>query len=101
MLFHCDEQWRVLGTSGAGSVEQIKRDAEKSYPGVSSRWFDVNTSVEDALRYYDAQSGAEKCSFCGRRPFELQRWVEGNDARICSTCIDKFHEILEQGCASG
>jgi hypothetical protein len=100
MLLHCDEQWSVLGTSGAGSVEQVKRGAEKNYPGVSSRWFDVNTSVEDALRYYDSQVGAEKCSFCGRRPFELERWVEGNNARICSGCVERFRDILEKGGAS-
>ena len=77
ILFHCDEQWNGLGTSGARSVADVKNLAEKNYPGVSSRWVGINTSVEDALRYYDEQTGLALCNFCGKRSFETERWVEG------------------------
>lgn len=97
MLFHCDYQWNALGTSGAGSVAEVKDLAEKNYPGVSTRWIDINTSVEDALRYYDEQTGLALCNFCGKRPFETEGWVEGRAAHICQTCIDsyykEFHEV--------
>jgi hypothetical protein len=95
MLFHCDEQWIALGTSGAGSVDEVKSDAEKNYPGVSARWIDLNTSAEDALRYYDSETGGKKCSFCGKRPFEVEGWVEGKNAIICRGCIESFHHDLQ------
>ena len=38
LLFHCDEEWNVLGTSGAETVDEVKLRAEKNYPGVGSRW---------------------------------------------------------------
>jgi ClpX C4-type zinc finger len=91
MLFHCDEEWNPLGTSGAGAVDQVKADAERNYPGVSSRWVDLNTTVEDALRYYDAEMDGQKCSFCGKRAFEVEGWVEGKNAIICRSCIEMYH----------
>jgi hypothetical protein len=56
----------VLGNSAA------KEHAERNHPGVSARWVNLKTSVKDALRYYDEENGALKCSFCGRRPFDLK-----------------------------
>jgi hypothetical protein len=91
MLFHCDERWNSLGTSGAGTVADVKDRAEQNYPGVSSRWVDVNTSVEEALQYYDQQTGSLSCNFCGKRPFETEGgWVEGRAAHICRNCIDMY-----------
>jgi hypothetical protein len=95
-LFHCDDQWNVLGTSGADTVEAVKTRAEKNYPGVSARWIDVNTSVEEALRYYDEQSGGSKCSFCGRRPFDVSGWIEGERATICRGCVEDFHREFQE-----
>jgi hypothetical protein len=69
LLFHCDEEWNVLGTSGAATVDEVKELAERNYPGVSSRWIDTNVSIEEALRYYDEDTEGLKCSFCGKRPF--------------------------------
>jgi hypothetical protein len=95
MLFHCDEEWNSLGTSGAGTVDDVKADAERSYPGVSARWVELNTSVEDALRYYDSETGNQKCSFCGKRPFEVEGWVEGKNAIICRSCIESYHHDFQ------
>jgi hypothetical protein len=95
-LFHCDDQWNVLGCAGGDSVDELKERAEKNYPGAKSRWVDLDTSVEDALRYYDAQFGGERCSFCGKRPFEVLGWVAGDNARICNGCIERFHSTLER-----
>jgi ClpX C4-type zinc finger len=93
MLFHCDEQWNVLGTSGADSVEQVKDRAENNYPGVASRWVDTNVTVADALRYYDHVDG-RKCSFCGKRAFEVDAWIERDHAIICKTCVETiFNEL--------
>jgi ClpX C4-type zinc finger len=97
LIFHCNTQWNTRGTSGAETVEAAKERMEKNYPGVSARWVDVNTSVEDALKYYDEQSGNLKCSFCGKRPFELEGWVEGTNAVICRACVDTYYRAIHEG----
>ena len=37
LIFHCDEDWNAVGTSGAPTIEEVKRDAERNYPGVSTQ----------------------------------------------------------------
>jgi hypothetical protein len=97
LLFHCDEDWTSLGTSGAKTIAEVKERAEKNYPGVASRWVDLNTSVEDALNYYDEQIESLKCSFCGKRPFEIEGgWVEGTKAAICRECIEKYYRAFQE-----
>lgn len=93
LLFHCDEDWEVLGTSGAATVEATKEEAEQNYPGVAARWVDVNTTIEEALRYYDEDTGGVCCSFCRKRPFEMKRWIGGENAIICDACVEKFHRL--------
>jgi ClpX C4-type zinc finger len=95
MLFHCDERWQVIATSGAETVEAIKSRAEKNYPGVSARWIDLNVPPEQALLHYDEQSGGLKCSFCGRRPFEVEGLVEGTGVSICRSCIEDFYRAFQ------
>jgi len=95
MLFHCDAEWNPLGTSGAATVDDVKARAERNYPGVSTRWVDVNTTVEEALRYYDEETGGQRCSFCGKRPFEIEGWVEGKNAIICRGCIESYHHEFQ------
>jgi hypothetical protein len=96
LLFHCDDKWNTLGTSGAISIAEVKERAERNYPGVSARWVDLNTSVEDALKYYDEQIEDLKCSFCGKRPFEIEGgWVEGTEAAICRECVEKYHQAFQ------
>ena len=91
LIFHCDEDWNVLGTSGAPIIEDVKRGAERNYPGVSTRWVETNVSVEDALAYYDSETGGLKCSFCGKRPFEVEGWIEAPTAIICRGCVEDFY----------
>ena len=95
LLYHCDGQWNVLGTTGAETVEAVKERAERNYPGVASRWVDVYTSVEDPLRYYDEQTGGLKCSFCGKRPFDLEGWIEGDGAMICRGCVESYYRDFQ------
>ena len=101
LLFHCDEEWEVLGTSGAETIDAVKQRAEKNYPGVSARWVDINTSVEEALRYYDEDTGGACCSFCRKRPFEVDSWIEGEDATICKTCVEEFHRHFSETDSGG
>jgi hypothetical protein len=91
LLFHCDPTWTVLGTSGAVTVAETKGMAERNYPGAASRWVDLNTGVDAALAYYDVLTGACKCAVCGKRPFDIERWSERQDADICANCAEKNH----------
>lgn len=97
MLFHCDEEWNALGTLGADTIDEVKSRAERNYPGVDKRWTDTNVSVETALAFYDSQTDNMRCSFCGKRPFEVTTWVQGKTAIICSNCVTEFHRDLESG----
>jgi hypothetical protein len=91
MLFHCNEAWDVIGTSGATTIEETKLLAERNYPGIHKHWQSLNVSREEALAYYDAEMGKYICSFCGKRPFEYQGAVEGKGAVICRGCVEDFH----------
>jgi hypothetical protein len=47
LLFHCDSQWEVLGTSGGPTIDEAKLRAERNYSRVAKRWIDVNTMVDE------------------------------------------------------
>jgi hypothetical protein len=36
----------------------------------------------------------ERCSFCGRGAFDVERMVVQGGARICNVCIKEFHTRL-------
>jgi hypothetical protein len=101
LIFHCDEEWGALGTSGAETIERVKKDAERNYPGVGARWIDTNVTIDAALEYYDAQTGNQKCSFCGKRPFEVEGWVEGSAAIICRGCIEELYRDFNSSDGDG
>jgi hypothetical protein len=97
LLVHCDHDWNPLGTSGAATIDAVKKLAAESYPGVAARWVDVNTSVEDALEYYDGQTQGLMCSFCGKRPFEIEGGlVKGVDAAICRDCVEDCYRAFRE-----
>jgi hypothetical protein len=98
-LFHCDEDWNVLGiqawknAEGAedDSVEEIKSRAEKYYAGISSQWIAHDASLEDARAYQRHMVGDHHCSFCNRTMYDVDSLVEGNGgARICNLCVTTF-----------
>lgn len=96
LLFHCDADWNVLGNTGCESVADAKDDAEITYPGVSAYWVDVQVTAEEAARYLDETFAGECCSFCGRRPDQLDQMISKNSARICNHCIKDFHRELHE-----
>lgn len=94
LLFYCDWDWNSLCAIGGPSIEQLKAHAERNYPGIQTRWIDLNASTEEALAYYDAQPETDRCSFCGKRGFELEQWIQRPSATICKECISEFHDLL-------
>ena len=96
LLFHCDDGWTVLGVSGGDAVAEAKKRAERNYPGVSARWIDLSITHEGALELYDREPENARCLFCRRRPFEFGGCVDnGEGARICNECIERFHAIIQ------
>ena len=96
VLFYCDSEWTVLGASGYDSVPNAKERAERTYPGVSACWVKAHVSKEEAERYQDELFGADRCSFCGRRPDQAEQFIHKDEARICVRCIDEFHDTLHE-----
>jgi hypothetical protein len=99
LLFHCDEEWNTLGCSGHPSVTEAKQRAEQIYGGISSRWVDARISEEAAEAYLSEMFGNERCSFCGRRPDQVNYVFgkdseEADDVRICDRCVNQFHGML-------
>lgn len=97
LLFHCDEDWRVLGVSGAPSLEEVKAIAERGYKGISSLWVDSGVSKEAAEKYIRSECADDVCSFCGRLPTEAAGMVRGKSATICFQCIASFQSEIQEG----
>jgi hypothetical protein len=96
LLFHCDEDWAVLGATGRDTVAECKARAEKNYPGVAACWIDLDTPMDIALEYYDAQTDNLQCSFCGRRSFDFNGYVEVNDVCICRHCVERMYAAFQE-----
>jgi hypothetical protein len=86
LLFHCTRDWTVLGCSTHKSVTDAQVRAEGVYKGTSSRWVDANVSREAAEAYLDEMFGEDRCSICGKRPDEVDSFVQRGSVRICNYC---------------
>ena len=94
-LFHCDAEWNVLAVSGHGTLPSVKSAAERRYPGIASRWVDLNVSEDLAWEYLRAVQHESTCSFCNKLPHEVSSMIGRDSVRICSSCIREFHGWLE------
>ena len=95
LLFHCTEDWNVLGVAGYGSVDEAERRAERIYQGVSSRWIEPNFSDEEVARYLEDLRGSERCTFCSKGSDEANALLEKNGKWICDVCVEEFHQMLQ------
>jgi hypothetical protein len=96
-LFHCDEEWNVLGASGdEPSLQDAKTHAEQSYAGVAAKWVDTNTSEADARHWLEENFPASLCSFCGRLPPEFETLFRGHQSGVCGECVRSFAVIVEE-----
>jgi len=93
-LFHCDESWGVLGASGGDTAEETKRSAERAYKGITQKWQATGVSREQAQQFQDDLMGGLMCSFCGKRPEQIQSLVRSAYAAICDECISSFHRDI-------
>jgi len=86
LLFHCAEDWAVLGCSAHKTMTDAQVRAEAMYKGVSSQWVDAKVSPETAEVYLDEMFGEDRCSVCGRRPDEVDSLVHTGSVHICNHC---------------
>lgn len=86
LLFHCGEDWTVLGCSAHASITDAELRAESAYKGTSARWVDARVSPEDAETYLDEIFAEHRCSVCGRRPDEVDSFVQKGSLRLCKHC---------------
>jgi hypothetical protein len=96
LLLHCDADWNVLGIVGCESITDARENAEKTYPGVSACWVDAQVTLDEAEKYLDEIFAGECCSFCGRRPDQLDKMISKHSARICNHCIEDFYRQLHE-----
>ena len=95
LLLFCDERWNSIGVVECPSVAEAQRRTESEYRGLSTKWINANVSEQEAVRYMEEQHDAQRCSFCGRPPEEVQQLFAASAARICDGCVRDFHQTLE------
>ena len=93
LLFHCNDQWEVLGVSGGPTVEDAKAVAERAYEGITSKWVHMDVSPQEADQWIRTNHSEVICGFCGKLPTDVSGMIRGNGIAICFHCIDKLHTI--------
>jgi hypothetical protein len=89
LLFHCDAEWNVLSCVACATVKEAKERAERTYPGLSAFWVDAKVSEDMAERYLDQVFGHSRCSLCGKRADQIDRFEERGESLICNFCIQR------------
>jgi len=94
-LFHCDEAWGVIGASAGDTIEDTKIVAEATYKGIAQKWQPSGVTVEQAQKFQSDLMGGLMCSFCGKRPEQIQSLVRNAHVAICNECIVSFHRDID------
>lgn len=95
LLFHCKQNWRVLGCSVHASVPDAMKRAQEIYPGLSSRWVKSGVTKKHAERYLDRLFGSQRCEGCGKRADQVRRLFSKRKLLICDHCLQELHKLLQ------
>jgi ClpX C4-type zinc finger protein len=98
LVFHCNDEWDVLGVSGGKTLEAAKASAERAYRGVGAKWISTNVTEDEAKSWIEKNCADVSCSFCDRTLDDYQHLV-GNKAgsvRICNYCIDEYYALIRK-----
>jgi hypothetical protein len=102
LMFHCDENWTILGVTSEESIQRNIDDAERWYEGLREKWQFLDTSQSDAEAIIRSEEANASCSFCGRNRFEVQPIFSSNEsndsssARVCAICIAGMSRALNE-----
>ena len=94
LLFHCNDEWDVLGVSGAKSHEEVRQMAERAYEGINAKWQEVNTSSAEAEAWIRKHQPTYLCAFCGKLPTEMANFFHSEHAAICADCVQEMHRQI-------
>ena len=96
LVFHCNDEWEVLGCSGGDTLEDAKASAERAYRGITAKWITTNVTEEEAIAWMKANLKNMSCSFCERAPGDYQQLIESRSgaARICNHCLDENYRWI-------
>ncbi|MDH5181910.1 MAG: ClpX C4-type zinc finger protein [Gammaproteobacteria bacterium] len=93
LLFFCNDQWESLGVTNHSSLRDAQERAEREYKGVTGKWIEANISDEEIEKYF-AHHTAMRCSFCGKRPEEIEQMFQSYNACICNECVETLYGHL-------
>jgi ClpX C4-type zinc finger len=97
LLLHCGRVWNVRGIAGYNTLADAKRAAERSYPGISKAWMRTGISKARAEAYQRRVWKGQECSFCGRRPDQIEQMIAKRTVRICDICVREIGETMSTG----
>lgn len=75
-------------------MREARRSAERDYPGVSRRWRRVEVTKRQVESYLRELWKGQECSFCGRRPDQIEKIIEKRRVRICDICVRKIGDLM-------
>ena len=97
LLLHCSPTWKVLGTAAFASASEAEQSAERTYPGIARKWQRMRVTKRQAAAFLKALWKGQECSFCQRRPDQVDKIVAGRDGvRICDICIREIREKMNE-----
>ena len=96
LILYCSKNWKVLGVTGSKSLTSAKKEVERCYEGISSKWVDVNTSEKTAKLWLAQKYPRDICSFCGQFSYEVDALFPAPSATICSSCVEAFFGELRR-----
>ena len=91
VLFHCDENWNVVGCSGFGIIGEMKAHAEIIYRHISGLWKEVAVSEEEDRSHLETLYEEDVCQFCTKRPVQVKQMFGSGKGLICIDCVNEFH----------
>lgn len=91
VLLHCDEFWNVIGSSGKGTLADIKAQAEVIYQNITGLWQEMTVGEEEAKSFLKTTYKEEVCLFCSRRMDQVELMFSSGNGVICGDCVSEFY----------
>jgi hypothetical protein len=98
LVFHCNEQWEVLGVSGGATLEAAKASAERAYRGITSKWVATGVGEDEAREWMRTNHAGHLCSFCERGPGDYEQLIgnKSDTVRICNHCLAEYSALIQR-----
>ena len=94
-LLYCGDAWQVLARRPAASADAAKALAAQRFAGIAQHWLPLQGTREEALLHYDLSNEKSRCSFCGKRAFQVALLIEGANGIVCNECVARFRRATQ------